>query len=94
MYKSLLYIAILTATVVASWIGFSVYHGYTTSTISSDESIIITPISPSFDRETIEKIKTKKVIRADLSEQTTETGELNEATVSAQQATGSAQQQL
>ena len=94
MIKGLLYIAILTAVVVASWIGFSVHHSYTTSTISSDEAIIITPIPASFDRETIEKIKAKKVIKADLSEQIIETSQLNEATASAQPATGSAQPEL
>jgi len=94
MIKGLLYLAILTAAVVASWIGFSVHHSYTTSTISSDEAIIITPIPASFDRETIEKIKAKKVIKADLSEQIVDTGQLNEATPEAQPATGSAQQEL
>jgi len=94
MIKGLLYIAILTAVVVASWIGFSVHHGYTTTTISSDTGIIITPIPQEFDRETIEKIRAKKVIKADLSEQIVETGGVNEATAAAQQATGSAQQQL
>lgn len=94
MIKGLLYLAILTAAVVASWIGFSVHHGYTTSTISSDEAIIITPIPASFDREIIEKIKAKKVIKADLSEQMVETGEVNESTAAAKPATGSAQQEL
>jgi hypothetical protein len=69
MFKSLLYLAILTAAVVLSWIGFSVHHAFTTSTITGDEAIIITPIPPSFDREVIEKIKLKKTIGADLSEQ-------------------------
>lgn len=92
MFKSLLYIAVLTLVVVASWIGLSVYHGYTTSTISSDTGIIITPIPSGFDGKIIEKIKTKKVIKADLSEQLIETSEVNEATVSANEATGSAQQ--
>lgn len=94
MIKGLLYLAILTAAVVVSWIIFSVHHSYTTSTISSDTSIIITPIPASFDRETIERIRAKKVIRADLSEQIVETGEVSEATTSAQPATGSAQQEL
>ena len=94
MIKGLLYLAILTAAVVASWIVFSVHHGYTTSTISSDTSIIISPIPASFDRETIEKIKAKKVIKADLSEQIVETGGVSEATPAAQPATESAQQEL
>lgn len=68
MIKSLLYFAILTTTVVLSWIGFSIHHNYTTSTISQDTSIRTTPIEGRFDRETMGKLKTKKVIEADLSE--------------------------
>lgn len=94
MFKSVLYLAILSSAVVSSWIGFSVYHGYTTSTISSDTSVIISPIPPEFDREIIEKIKAKKVIKADLSEQIVEISEVSEATAAAKPATGSAQQQL
>lgn len=69
MFKSLLYLAILTTVVVASWIGFSVYHNHTTSTISSDTSIRIAPIQPEFDRETIQSIKSKKNVGANLNEQ-------------------------
>ena len=93
-FKGLLYLAILTATVVASWTGLSVYHGYATSTIPSDTDVIIAPIPSGFDRETIEKIRAKKVIKANLSEQIVETGQINETTASAQQATGSAQPEL
>jgi len=94
MFKGLLYLAISSLAVVSSWIGFSVYHGYTTSTISSDTGVIISPIPPEFDREIIERIKAKKIIKADLSEQIVEISEVNEATAAAQQATGSAQQEL
>ncbi|OGH17359.1 MAG: hypothetical protein A3C30_04115 [Candidatus Levybacteria bacterium RIFCSPHIGHO2_02_FULL_40_18] len=92
MFKGLLYLALLTAAVAASWIGFSVFHNYSTSTISSDTGIIITPIPSGFDRETIEKIKAKKVIRADLTENLVEISEINEATEAAQEATGAEQQ--
>jgi len=67
MIKSLLYLAIFTTATVITWIILSVYHNYTTSTIAQSTSIIITPIAPEFDQETIEKIKLKKVINADLS---------------------------
>ncbi len=73
MIKSLLYLAILTTAVVASWIGFSVYHNYTTSTISQDTNIRIIPIDPQFDRETIGTIKAKRVIEADLTKTKVET---------------------
>ncbi len=68
MFKSLLYIAILTTAVVISWIGFTVHHSHTTSTISPDTKIRITPIPPSFNKEVIERIKAKKVISTDLDE--------------------------
>lgn len=67
MIKSLLYLAILTTVTVLSWIVLSIYHNYTTSTIDQTTNIIITPIEPEFDQETIQKIKLKKVINANLS---------------------------
>lgn len=72
MLKNLLYIAMLTTFVVVSWIILTVYHNISSSTISKDTTARITPIPPSFDRETIEKLKVKKVVPADLSEKTLE----------------------
>lgn len=69
MIKSLLYLAILTAVTVVSWIGFSVHHSYTASTIDDATEIRITPIPGEFDRETIEKIKNKRIIDADLGQE-------------------------
>lgn len=68
MIKTMLYLAILTVVVVVSWIGFSVHHSYTTSTISSDTSIRITPIPSGFDMEAIQNLKTKRVVPVDLEE--------------------------
>lgn len=65
--KTLLYIAIFTTAVVLSWVVFGFYHSKTTTTISSDKEIIITPIPPEFDEETVGKIRLRKVIEADLS---------------------------
>lgn len=102
MFKSLLYIAILTTIVVISWVGFSVYHNRTTSTISEDLGIRITPIPGSFNKETIAKIKAKKAVSANLSEtrapetDTENQSQNNQATQSASVnvATGSAGAQL
>lgn len=69
MFKNLVYIAILSTATVASWIGFSVYHNYTTSTIEDATKIRITPIQGEFDREAIERIKSKRTIPANLNEQ-------------------------
>ncbi len=88
MIKGLLYLSILTTAVVASWIGFSVYHNYATSTISSDTSIRIAPIKPEFDRETIGELKAKRVIKANLSETRVQISVTPEATKSAATASG------
>lgn len=69
MIRSLLYLAILTAITVAAWVGFSVYHSYSTSTIDDATSIIITPIPGEFDKEVIESIKNKRKVEVDLNEQ-------------------------
>lgn len=66
--KNIVYLAILTTVVVASWIGFSVHHSYTTSTIGSDTKIRITPIAPQFDKTTVERLRAKKVINVDLNQ--------------------------
>ena len=84
MFKGLLYLAILTSSIVASWVGFSVYHSYTTSTITGDTSIVTAPIDPEFDRKMIEKIKAKRKITADLKQELPGVIETQEATVSAQ----------
>jgi hypothetical protein len=95
MLKSLLYLAIMTTAVVASWIGFAIYHNSVTSTISSDTSIRITPIDAQFDKETIETIRQKRVIRADLSETRVEVSIIPSSTASATtSSTGSAQTEL
>ena len=67
--KNFLYIAILTTAVVAAWIGLGLYHSSVDSTISQDNAIKIIPITPTFDAQTIENLKSKQIIRADLSTQ-------------------------
>jgi hypothetical protein len=42
---------------VFAWIGFSIYHNIITSTISTPLSMQITPITPSFDTDTIDALK-------------------------------------
>lgn len=67
--KNFLYIAILTTAVVAAWIGLGLYHSSVDSTISQDNAIKIVPITPTFDAQTIENLKSKQIIKADLSAQ-------------------------
>lgn len=55
--KEVIYLLISTALLVFAWIGFSVYHNYTASTIKPAVGIQIAPIDPSFDAKTINSIK-------------------------------------
>ena len=66
MIKNLLYFAIFTTAVILSWIAFGVYHSFTTSTISTDAQILITPIPPNFDSATIGRVRQRKVVPVDL----------------------------
>ena len=93
MFKNLMYLAILTTATVASWIGFSIYHNYSTSTIDDAVKIRITPIPGEFDREVIESIKSKKTIPADLSD-TREIISITTAPTLSQQASPGAQVEL
>ncbi len=67
MLKNLLYFAIFTTLIVSSWVVFGIYHSSVTSTITPDTTLIITPIPSSFDTKTINNIKTRQIIPADIS---------------------------
>jgi hypothetical protein len=60
--KDILFIFISSFVVVAAWVGFNLYHKWVTTTISPDLQIQINPIESSFDRDTIEKIKSRNRI--------------------------------
>lgn len=60
--KDILFIFISSFVVVAAWVGFNLYHKWVTTTISPDLQIQINPIESSFDRDTIEKLKTRNRI--------------------------------
>lgn len=62
--KDILFILISGFFLVIAWIGFSIYHNSKTSTIPEATSIQITPITPSFDQQTIEEIKTRRKAQA------------------------------
>jgi hypothetical protein len=47
---------------VLAWIGFSIYHNVITSTISDSLSIQITPITSSFDINTIDSLKNREKV--------------------------------
>lgn len=61
--KEILLIAISSFILTVIWIASNVYHSYATSTIDTLLQLQILPISPSFDAETIEKIKQRQVVK-------------------------------
>lgn len=67
MFKNLTYIGIFTFIIIASWIGFGVYHSYVTSTIGSDTQVLISPIPAHFDLDVVKSISQRSVINADLA---------------------------
>jgi len=62
LQKDILFIFISSFIVVVAWIGFNLYHIYVTSTINGDLQLQLTPISPVFDPQTIQQLKTRENI--------------------------------
>src|SRR3954465_4370351 len=60
--KDILSFSILTFVVVCAWIGFTIYHTIVTSTITEDLQMAISPITPSFDMDTLKQLKTRQRI--------------------------------
>ncbi|MFH1832751.1 MAG: hypothetical protein ABH816_01100 [Candidatus Levyibacteriota bacterium] len=60
--KEILWFLISTFILVVLWIVLSIYHNSVTSTISKPLAIQIMPIKPNFDKETINRLKERKVI--------------------------------
>jgi hypothetical protein len=60
--NDILIILIPLSVFVLAWIGFSIYHNIVTSTISEPLSIQIAPIVPTFDTNTIGKLKTRNTV--------------------------------
>ncbi len=44
------------------WIGFNIYHNSVKSTISDSVSMQISPLSPSFDTNVIDKLKKRQTV--------------------------------
>ena len=57
--REFFYITLSFFIVVASWVGFNLYHVHATSTISQDLQMQIIPIAPSFDTLVIQKLNTR-----------------------------------
>lgn len=57
--NDILTLSIATFIVTLAWVGFTIYHTLTTSTISSEIQQQLTPISGQFDMQTIQQLKTR-----------------------------------
>jgi hypothetical protein len=57
--NDILFILISSFIVVVAWIGFNIYHIYVTSTISEDVQAQLTPITGSFDTQTLQQLKSR-----------------------------------
>lgn len=66
--KNILYIAILTTVVVATWIFSNVWHSLVTPTIAEDTSQYSTPITPMFDTQTLEQLGSRILVPVDFSQ--------------------------
>lgn len=67
MLKNFVYLTIFTTFIVIVWIGVTIYHNISTTTISEVAQIQIAPINPTFNKATIANLKKRKQIEADLS---------------------------
>jgi len=67
MLKNLIILGILTVITVSAWIGFDVYHNFTTSTISKDTAKTVIPITPTFDQEAISLVQKRQQLPVDLA---------------------------
>lgn len=68
MLKNLILFSGFTLFVVATWIGLGIYHNTTTSTVSQTTNLRVLPITPSFDKDTIDELKERKEIIVNLRE--------------------------
>lgn len=68
MLKNLVYLVIFTTFVVAVWIGLTIYHNFSTTTISEVAQIQIVPISNTFNPPVIQNLKQRKQVSANLAE--------------------------
>lgn len=60
--KDILIILILLFIFVAAWVGSNIYHSIVSSTLSETVNQDISPITPTFDIRTINKLKERRKI--------------------------------
>lgn len=67
--KNIFYLAVLTTFVVVTWIASSVYYRIVTPTTPQDTNQYTTPITPSFDMDTLSQLGQRIQVPINLSEQ-------------------------
>lgn len=60
--RDTLILAICTLLTAAAWIAFDLYHASVDTTISPEDEALLVPITPTFDRSVLEKIKSRQHI--------------------------------
>lgn len=80
--KNLYYFAILTTVVVATWMASALYYSITNPTVPDNISAHTTPISPSFDVQTMEQVSNRLSVPVDLTNTVEYTPLENETTES------------
>lgn len=68
MLKNLAYLAAFTTFVVLVWISLTIYNIFNASTINSNVTEQIIPISPNFNNQTIEDLRSRLQIPVDLGQ--------------------------
>lgn len=68
MLKNLVYLAIFTTFTIAVWIGLTIYHNFSTTTISEVAQIQIVPIDSTFNQPVVQNLKKRTQVQADLSQ--------------------------
>lgn len=68
MLKNLAYLAAFTTFVVLVWISLTIYSIFNGSSINSNVTEQIIPISPNFNNQTIDSLKSRLQIQVDLGQ--------------------------
>lgn len=66
--RHILYLSVLTFTVVLVWVGLGIYHSRVASQVSPEVAELIEPISPQFDAEMLNILRARKQVPYNLSE--------------------------
>ena len=60
--QQLLLVSLYSLIIIIAWITFNLYNNSVTSTITQEQQTQITPIDPTFNEQTIEKLRTRENI--------------------------------